>query len=463
MLKKLSALIFTIMFAASLAACNTSSGDNPSFVLSGTADATADEATVSEPQTTAEKTTAAETTAQEEASSDSDEEISYTQTEQVISTANTTSNGIIDASDLFTERDLTQTADTYGARIFTVSDNQNISITSAGVYIIKGDASNVTITIDAGDDDKVQLLLDGVSITNSGSPCVYVKNADKVFVTTASGSVNSLSVTGGFTADGDTNTDAVIFSKDDLVLNGLGTLNISSTDNGITSKDDLKITGGTINIDCVSDALEANDSIAVSDGSITINSQKDGLHAENDEDNSAGFVYICGGSFKINASSDGIQATTAAQIDGGTFDINSSEGIEATFVQINGGTINISASDDGINGSAKSSAYNVTVEINGGNITINMGQGDTDGIDSNGNLYINGGTINITGQSPFDYDGTANKTGGTIIVNGTQTDTITNQMMGGGMMGGQMQNGNGMQGNNQMPNGSGTQNGFGRR
>ena len=76
-----------------------------------------------------------------------------------------------------------------------------------------------------------------------------------------------------------------------------------------------------------------------------------------------------------------------------------------------------------------------------------MGQGDTDGVDSNGNLIINGGTIRVNAQSPFDYDGTAQKNGGTIYVNGTQTDAITNQMMGG--MGGMQQGGmpqNNMQG-----------------
>ena len=71
-----------------------------------------------------------------------------------------------------------------------------------------------------------------------------------------------------------------------------------------------------------------------------------------------------------------------------------------------------------------------------------MGQGDTDAIDSNGNLYINGGTINITAQSPFDYDGEAKYSGGTLIVNGTETTSITNQMMGGGgMMGKKQQRG----------------------
>lgn len=452
MLKKLSALIFAIILAASFSACQKSAevseAAETAAITENAATATEDEAVTTEPATVAATAKAATTqpataAAASASPSNSDTQTessanvakSTTKTEQVISTANTTSGGMINTSDLFTNRDLTQTADTYGAAIYTVSDNQNITITTEGVYILQGSADNVTVTIEAGDNDKVQLLLDGVTLTNSNAPCIYVKNADKVFVTTASGTTNTLSVTGSFSSDGSTNTDAVIFSKDDLVLNGLGTLNIRSTDNGVTSKDDLKITGGTLNITCNSDALEANESIAVSDGSITINAGKDGLHAEYDEDNSTGFIYICGGTFNITAGSDGIQATTVCQIDGGNIHISAGESIEGTFVQINGGDINISASDDGINASRKSTAYNVRIEINGGSLTVNMGQGDTDGIDSNGDLYINGGTVTVNAQSPFDYDGTAQKTGGTIIVNGTRTDSITNQMMGdmGGM------------------------------
>jgi hypothetical protein len=137
-------------------------------------------------------------------------------------------------------------------------------------------------------------------------------------------------------------------------------------------------------------------------------------------------------------------------IDGGDFDITSAEGIEATQVEINGGTINIEATDDGINGSEKSTAVSVSVAINGGEINISMGQGDTDAVDVNGDLSITGGTLNITAQSPFDVDGNVNFTGGTVIENGQEVSQITNQMMGGGMMGhfngGQM---GGMPGSNQ--------------
>ena len=423
--------IILILTTAALAACQQ-----------GNPDTTEGTQTVAETVTTAaEETTAAEPAA-----------VSVDQGEAVITTANITSEGMIDATDIFTDRDLRQTADLSEAVSYTLEDGKDVTVTSAGVYVISGSAKNASVIIDADDKDKVQLVLNSVSITNDSTPAIYVKNADKVFVTTVKDTENSLTVSGSFTADGDTNTDAVIFSKDDLTLNGLGVLNISSTDNAVSCKDDLTVTGGAYTITCGYDALEANDSISIADGTFTINTGKDGLHAENDEDNSTGYIYICGGSFDITASSDGIQGTTIVQIDGGTFDISGSEGVEATYIQINGGTVNISATDDGINGSQKSSAYTPTVEINDGNITISMGQGDTDGIDVNGNLYINGGTVDVTCNSPFDYDGVAEHNGGTIIANGTETDTITNQMMGGsmggpgGMQGGMQGDQGGMQG-----------------
>ena len=118
--------------------------------------------------------------------------------------------------------------------------------------------------------------------------------------------------------------------------------------------------------------------------------------------------------------------------------VSAGEGLEATWIQINGGTIDISASDDGMNAAWKSSICTPVIEINDGVITVAMGAGDTDAVDSNGYIYVNGGTLDITAQSPFDYDMGSQYNGGTIIVNGTETNAITAQMMGGGMMGGQM-------------------------
>ncbi|MBQ9815190.1 MAG: carbohydrate-binding domain-containing protein [Lachnospiraceae bacterium] len=418
MKKKVITIAAALMLSASLAACGAANNNNTNT----------DTQIASQEQqvTTIENTNAEDTAATE-----------YTAEATIV---NVSTDGAIDTSDLFTERDLTQTADLSEAVYLTLEDSSDIEINGAGVYVISGEAQNSTIIVEAGDEDKVQIVLDGASITNTDFPCIYVKNADKVFVTTAEGTVNNLTVTGTFTADDTTNTDAVIFSKDDLVLNGLGTLNITSSDNGVAGKDDLKVTGGTINITCEDCAFEANDSICVADGTINIQSVNDGLHAEYDEDDSVGFIYICGGTININSDDDGIHATTICQIDGGTIVIDAAEAIEATQVQINDGTVDIKATDDGINGSQKSSAYTIFVEINGGDISIDMGQGDTDAIDSNGDLYINGGTLNITAQSAFDYDGTGQYNGGTIYVNGTQVNTLSNQMMGGmpgGDMGGQ--------------------------
>ena len=338
-------------------------------------------------------------------------------------------------SDLFTERALTQTADLSEAVTITLTDGSEAEITEAGVYILTGTAKNAEVIVDAGDEDKVQLVLDSLNVTNDSTPVIYVKNADKVFVTSSS-SDSELAVTGAFTSDGSTNTDAVIFSKDDIVLNGTGIVTITSVSNGVSCKDDLKVTGGTWNISCSEDALEANESISVGGGTLNIVSSKDGLHAEYDEDSSTGWITVEGGTVSITASDDGIHATTTATVNGGTLDITAGEGIEATQVVINGGEISISARDDGINAGQKSKSLSTGITVTGGTIHINMGQGDTDAVDSNGFLTITGGTFDIYAQSPFDYDGTLTFTGGDIYVNGSKTGTITNQMMGGGMMGG---------------------------
>ena len=346
-----------------------------------------------------------------------------------------------ETNEYFTDRDMEQTPNLSEAKTLTMENGKDISITEEGIYVLKGTAKDVTVTVEAAKDAKVQIVLDSAVITNSDRPCIYVKSADKVFVTTVSGSENTLAVTGEFTADGETNTDGVIFAKDDLVLNGTGNLTVTSSDNGIVSKDDLKITGGTIRITAENKGLDANDSIRIADGTITIDAKDDGLHAEDNDDDTTGFIYILGGNLKVSCGDDAIHATTTLVIDGGTLDITGAEGLEATDITVNDGDITINASDDGMNAGQKSNAYAMQITINGGNIKINMGSGDTDAIDSNGNITVNGGTINITGPSAFDCDGKAVYNGGTIIVNGETVNAITSQMMGGrggktGMRGG---------------------------
>ena len=377
--------------------------------------------------------TAVKTTAAVSADAVSAQSGSVTATSATASAS--TGTPVFQMSDLFSDRDLKQEADLTDAVTYTVTDGQNVSITDAGVYVLTGEARDVTVVVEAGEKDKVQLVLDGLSVTNGSAPVIYVKSADKVFVTVAGDS--ALAVTGTFTSDGDTHTDGVIFSKADLTLNGTAALTLTSSENGVVGKDDLKITGGTYVIRAQVKAIDANDSIRVSGGTLDLTAGTDGLHAENDDDDAKGYIYIGGGALTITAGDDGLHAATVVQMDEGALTISAAEGIEGTYVQLNGGVLSITARDDGVNAAQKSSAYRATVEINGGDITIAMGSGDTDGVDSNGDIVVNGGVIRVTGSSTFDYDGTGTYNGGTIIVNGQQIDYIPNQFGGGmGGMGG---------------------------
>ncbi|MEV5025559.1 carbohydrate-binding domain-containing protein [Paenibacillus sp. LPE1-1-1.1] len=339
---------------------------------------------------------------------------------------------VLDTSELFSDRDLEQSADLATATQMNLESNQDVTLNKEGVYVFSGEVENVTVVVDAAEDAKVQIVLDGVSITNEDSPAIYVKAADNVFVTSTE-SENHMEVSGSYVADGDTNLDAVIFSKADMTLNGTGTLEIvSNQGNGISSKDDLKITGGVYTIHSSADAIEANDAILINDGTITIDTDKDALHSENNEDASLGNIYIEGGALNITAADDAITGNNVVQIDGGTINIKTSEeGIEANHIKVNDGQITLYANNDGINATPKVNS-DAAIEVNGGTIDVSMASGDTDAFDSNGDIYINGGTINVEAASAFDADGTAQLNGGNVTVNGEQITQITQSRGGGG-------------------------------
>ncbi|WP_373231072.1 carbohydrate-binding domain-containing protein [Cohnella sp.] len=346
--------------------------------------------------------------------------------------ASSAETSVQDTSERFSDRDLEQSADLATAIQLNLESNQDVTLNKEGVYVLSGEVENVTVVVDAAEDAKVQIVLDDVSITNEDSPAIYVKAADKVFVTSTD-SENHMEVSGSYIADGDTNLDAVIFSRADMTLNGTGTLEVVSNEgNGISSKDDIKITGGVYTIHSSADAIEANDAILIHDGTVTIDSGKDALHSENDEDTSLGYIYIEGGTLNITAADDAIRANSFVQIDGGTINIETSEeGIEANYIKINDGQITLYAKNDGVNAARKVNS-DVAIEVNGGTIDVRMGSGDTDAFDSNGNIYINGGTITVEAASAFDSDGTAQLNGGDVTVNGEKITQITPSRGGGG-------------------------------
>ena len=240
---------------------------------------------------------------------------------------------------MFTERDLAGTYEESGAVYVTLSDDgitgetdgvaingQMVTITAEGTYIFSGTLSEGQIVVDA-DNAKVQIVFDNVDITCASSAAVYVKSAEKVFVTLAEGSQNTLRNTDEYVAIDDNNIDAVIFSKSDLTLNGTGSLTIVSAEgHGIVSKDDLKITGGTYDITAAGHALSGKDSVRIADGTFILTAEKDGIHAENADDEEKGYIYIADGDFTITSDGDGMDASNIVQIEDGTFDITAGGG-----------------------------------------------------------------------------------------------------------------------------------------
>lgn len=338
------------------------------------------------------------------------------------------------AASLVSERDASGEYDASAA--VTLAPGDDLTISEAGIYILSGSYENQMLTVQAGDEDKVQIVLNNAQIANADGPAILVRSADKVFLTAAAGSENSISDGSGYTLkEGDTAVDAAVFSKADLTVNGSGSLSVTgNTKHAVVSKDDLVVTAKNLIVSSAASALTGKDAVTLLDASVSIQSGTDGIHSE-------GTVTVLGGSLSVQCGDDAVHADGKADIAGGTVTLHAAEGIEATYVLIRSGDISIQASDDGINAAYKSDAYTPTVEITGGNLTVTMGAGDTDGIDSNGNLIISGGTVSVTGSSAFDFDGSVSFTGGTVTVNGQQVTELTSQFMGGrggmGGMGGQ--------------------------
>lgn len=227
-----------------------------------------------------------------------------------------------------TKADGSETNETENAASGAYISGNIITITKEGTYVLSGALSEGQIVVDA-DSAKVQLVLDNADITCASSAAIYVKNADKTFITLAEGSENILMNTAEYETIDDNNIDAVIFSKDDLTLNGKGTLTINSEyGHGIVSKDDLKLVGGTYNITAENHALSGKDSVRIAEGTYNLTSGKDGIHSENADDDEKGFVYIASGDFTIESTGDGIDASYVVQIDDGDFDITAGGGAE---------------------------------------------------------------------------------------------------------------------------------------
>lgn len=311
-----------------------------------------------------------------------------------------------------------------------VSDS-TVTISKSGTYVISGQSDGIQIKIAAEKTDDVHIILNGVTMTNTNA-AISATSAGHVYLTLADGTSNSLSDSA---SNSDEKADAALFSKVDLTINGKGTLNVDGKkNNGIKANDTLHITGGAYNITAVGDAFNVNDEFNITGTTMTIDAKEDGVKVDNDEDTSVGTMYLSDNTITVTAGDDGIHASGDLVIDSGTYTVKkSTEGLEGKSITINGGDINIYSTDDGVNAANKNAQQSeIFFTMNGGNLTVEVGQGDTDPIDSNGNITVNGGTIKMTGQTGFDFDGTATYTGGDIYFNGEKQTEIVNSMPGGG-------------------------------
>lgn len=328
-----------------------------------------------------------------------------------------------------------------------------VTITGEGTYILRGTLNDGMVIVDCDDKDKPQLVLDGASVTSSTSAALYILNADKVFVTLAEGKENTLANGGSFTAVDESNIDAAVFSKQDLTLNGSGSLTVTSpAGHGIACKDDLVITGGAYTIRSASHGLDANDSVRIKSGSLTIDAGKDGIHTENSDDTSKGFVYLSGGSVKIESEGDGISAGAYAQIMDGRLQILAGGGYEngqkqnsGNYGDFMGGGMGPSGMGGGRprGGSAVQTAAEETgtsmkglkaetgILIGGGELTIDSAD---DGIHSNNSVTINGGTMTIaSGDDGVHAETALTVTNGTIkITNSYEGLEAVNILINGG-------------------------------
>ena len=348
-------------------------------------------------------------------------------------------------ADMFTERDnktdydeskavtikLNGGAATSSSNSVKISGSK-ITITEEATYVVSGELTDGMLIVDAPDTAKLQIVLNGANITSKTSAALYILEADKVFLTLADGTENTLANGGSFTAIDDNNIDAALFSKQDLTLNGTGSLTVTSpAGHGIVGKDDLVITGGAYTVNSSSHGLDANDSVRIANATLNIDAGKDVIHCENTDDTSKGFIYISNGSINGEAEGDGIAASAYMQIADGNLDLLVGGGAEngtkassgnyggfmggghggmrpggnqgptattttdtvsmkglkaANSILISDGTFKIDSADDSIHS-------DVSVTINGG--TFEIASGD-DAVHAEETLTVTAGKFNIT-------------------------------------------------------------------
>lgn len=292
-----------------------------------------------------------------------------------------------------------------------------VTVTKAGTYVVSGSLSDGQLRVETEDDGVVRLVLNGVAVHSNTTAPLFVRKSDKTILTLADGTVNTFTDSKDLVYEDAENEEpsAAVFSKSDLTINGSGKLVVTASFNdGIVSRDGLKMAGGDIAVTAADDAVMGRDYVLIGGGALTLDAEGDGIKSTNDAGDGVGFITIESGSFDISSGADGIQSETALTVTGGTFDITSGGGSQngsaninndfgwgmtgtdsqtsgkalksGTLLTLSGGHITIDAADDAIHS-------NDTVTISGGDITAATAD---DGVHADVALTVAGGTLTVT-------------------------------------------------------------------
>ena len=388
------------------------------------------------------------------------------------STSNTAAGQTLDAQTHYTNEDLTWDSSdekTIDLANPTATDgvsveNGTITITSGGTYRLTGEYSG-QVKIEAAKTDTVRLVLDNAKITNSTGAAINVVSAAEAIIYTAAGTTNTVADGANYTATGDDDPDAAIYSTANLTLTGEGSLSVEGAyEEGIHTTGGLVIASGTLEVNAANTGIKGKDYVDITGGIVNVTAAQDGIKSTNTDDESMGFTRLSAGSVTVSAGDDGLKAPHTLEISGGTLNIEkSNEGIEAQYINILDGDVTVNSTDDGINASLKDSSSDTSSDTTSGTATTgqqtqqnqngqvqqapagggaapggsqgstgqnqNMPQPPADGVMPGGGggtfevvdaaINISGGTVTVNAEGDgIDSNGTATFSGGTVTVNG---------------------------------------------
>lgn len=323
-----------------------------------------------------------------------------------------------------------------------------VTISAAGSYRINGTLNDGQILVNTGDDPmNVVLILDNADITNLSGPAIYVEQAEKARIQLAAGSDNKITsgTEAAMTQSDGSESGAAIYSKDDLDIEGEGSLSVCGfINNGIGCKNDLDINSGNITVLAANNGLRGADSVDIKGGSISVTAGNDGIKSTTADKEGKGYVTVSGGALSVCAQGDGISAETELSIENGTISIattgdpaqQSSKAIKAgTGLRISGGVLSLEAEDHALHSGAgleisggvltvisregKGIAAHGDIQISGGSIELESASDD--GIETPGNISISGGCVNVISAKDGIQAGEANSGLGTVTVSGGET------------------------------------------